>query len=102
MTVLRFTPPGRIPNADIDALLAQYEPDEWLPVALRVPLLIGLFACGLMAIALGVLIFAPQFTQAALTIAFLWPIALAFSVYSMNTLARRRRAEAHTRRAPTK
>lgn len=93
MTVHEFTPPGRISDAQIDALIAQHEPDDWLPSALRVPFLIGIFACALMAVALGILIFAPRFSQAALTITALWPVALTFSVISMNDLAQRRRAE---------
>lgn len=100
MNIHRFTPPGRISDAQIDALIAKYEPDEWLTAALRLPFLIGIFACGLMAVALGLLIFAPRFLQAALTLVALWPVALAFAVFSMSDLAQRRRAETRHRCAP--
>lgn len=100
MNIHRFTPPGRISDAKIDALLAKYEPDEWLTAALRLPFLVGIFACGLMAVALGLLIFAPRFSQAALTLAALWPVVLAFAVFGMNDLARRRQAESRRRFAP--
>lgn len=99
MTIHQFTPPGRISDAEIDALIEQYEPDEWLPAALKVPFLVGNFFSALMAIALGLLIFVPQFLQVALTITFLWPIALAFTVISMNKLARWRREENRRRQS---
>ncbi|MPL98015.1 hypothetical protein SDC9_44213 [bioreactor metagenome] len=97
MTIHRFTPPGRFSDAQIDVLLAKYEPDEWLPVALKVPFLVGVFASGLMALALALLIFAPRFTQAALTLVALWPCALTFAIFSMGSLAHRRQAEARRR-----
>lgn len=93
MTVHRFTPRGSVSDAKIDELLEQFEPDEWLPTALKVPYLVGIFSCGLMAVALTLVFFAPRFTQVALTISFLWPIAVTFSFFSMSKLARHRQAE---------
>lgn len=100
MTIHRFTPPGRISDAQIDALIEQYEPDDWLTAALKVPFLIGNFACGLMAVAIGLLIFAPRFSQAALTLVALWPVVMTFAVFSMNNLTHRRQTQNRQRAAP--
>lgn len=93
MTIHRFTPPGTIPDEQIDALITDYGPDEWLPTALRVPYFVGMFSCALMGVAIALLIFAPSYTQTALTLAALWPIALGFAILSMSVLARKRQAE---------
>lgn len=93
MTIHPFTPPGTISSQQIDALLDECGSDEWLPTALKVPFLVGISSCALMGVALALLIFAPSYTQAALTLAALWPVALAFAVFSMQTLARKSQAE---------
>ncbi len=98
MTIHRFNPPGTIPNEQIDALFDQYGSDEWLPTALKVPFIVGIASCALMGLALALLIFAPSYTQTALTLAALWPIALAFSALSMRALARKRMAENRPKR----
>lgn len=39
-----FTPNGRIPKSDIDALLDEFGSDEWLPDALKGPFYLAIFA----------------------------------------------------------
>lgn len=80
------------------ALIAEHGPDEWLPTALRVPFFVGMFSCALMGVALALLAFAPRYTQTALTLTALWPIALVFSVVSMRPLAHKRQAENRPKR----
>ena len=93
MSIHRLTPRGQVPSAKIDVLLAQYEPDEWLPAALAVPFGIGLFACVLMAIGLTLVVFLPKYMQVGLTLAALWCVAVFYSCVSMEYLSRCRRTE---------
>lgn len=93
MSIHRLTPRGQVPSAKIDELLAQYEPDDWLPAALKVPLGIGLFSCVLMTVGLILVVFLPEYMQVGLTLAALWCIGALYSCFSMEYLSRCRRAE---------
>lgn len=93
MSIHRLTPRGQVPSAKVDELLAQYEPDEWLPAALAVPFGVGLFACVFMAVGLILVVFLPKYMQVGLTLAALWCVAILYSCFSMEYLSRCRRAE---------
>lgn len=89
MTIHRFTPPGRITDTEIDALLDQYATDDWLAAALIIPLIIGIFACILMIVTLSLSAFWPHFVQIILTLTAVWPILLGITVVGMIYLGRR-------------
>ncbi len=98
MTVHHLTPPGRIPDEKIDALLDQYAPDEWLPDALKAPLQIGFFACAAGLPALAIQAVFPTWREAAIALWAIWLVLVPFSIGHMVRLGRIRQRETLTRR----
>jgi len=93
MTVEKFTPPGRISADQIEALLDEYSPDEWLPAALRVPLQVGILAGAIALIALAIQAFFPEHRLVALPLWLIFYVLVPFSAWHMRRLYKVRQRE---------
>ncbi|MDQ7263946.1 hypothetical protein NM680_19295 [Paracoccus sp. PS-1] len=91
----RLPPRAQIEAQEIDALLDRVQPDEWLPTALRGPILLGLLATAgalLIYCALVVVPFSHGQVQAsrALWIILIWGTLCLYSLWEMHRLRRAR------------
>lgn len=93
MTVENFTPPGRISADQIEALLDEYTPDEWLPTALRVPLQVGILACAIALVALVIQAFFPAHRLVAPPLWLIFYVLVPFSAWHMRRLSKARQRE---------
>lgn len=93
MTVENFTPPGRISADQIEALLDEHTPDEWLPAALRVPLQVGMLACAIALVAWVIQVFFPAYRLVALPLWLVFYVLVPFSAWHMCRLSRVRQRE---------
>lgn len=94
-----FTPKGRIPKSDIDALIGEIGTDEWLPDALKGPFYLAVFASvvavlawvthGYFLIVLGVE--TPEFIFNLMCV---WLAVVGYSANEMRRLFRLRMREA--------
>ena len=93
-----FTAKGRVPNADIDALLDEFGTDEWLPDAMKGPLRLALTACFFAMIlwmlhGFFALVQHGETPQVLLGVLLVWPFLIAYAACEMRNLSKQRQRE---------
>jgi len=94
-----FTPKGRIPKSDIDALLDEIGPDEWLPDALKGPFYLTVVASVVAIVAwfahgYFLLVLRVETPQILLGLMWAWLAIIGYSASEMRRLYRLRMREA--------
>lgn len=94
-----FTPNGRIPKSDIDALFDEVGSDEWLPDALKGPFYLAAFTSVVAILAwlthgYFLLILGVETPRALLGVMCVWLVVVGYSAFEMWRLYRLRMREA--------
>jgi hypothetical protein len=94
-----FTPIGRIPNGEIDALIDEFGSDEWLPDALKGPFYLAVFASVVAILAwvahgYFLIVLGAETPEFILVLMCVWLAVIAYSATEMRRLFRLRMREA--------
>lgn len=94
-----FTPIGRIPNGEIDALFDEFGSDEWLPDALKGPFYLAVFASVVAILAWGthgycLIVLGVETPEFIFSLMCVWLAVIAYSASEMRRLFRLRMREA--------